>query len=241
MGGILAASCAVGRPWRFGHVLFANSFQVLVSFLYLFYNNILTRQVAANKFLGVLDEGIDRKALRVSSPKNSEQRSSYFLSLTWRYAIPQIIAFMLLHWLVSQSIFIVLTSAWTIAPEPAPLPNENATRLGFSCAGIFLVLIVATALVLGLVVNSVREYRCKVPDFFPRMATNGTAIDAVCRPARDDYDAYLFLVRLGVVAHGPDYLGDRKGRITFSSDTDIQAPRDAVLYELPNFSRAAVD
>ncbi|GAB7336524.1 hypothetical protein MBLNU13_g09801t1 [Cladosporium sp. NU13] len=149
VGGILAASGAVSRAWRFGHILFANSFQVLVSFLYLFYNNILTRQVAANEFLGFLDADNDRKALRVSSPKNSEQRSSYFLSLPWRYAIPQMITFMLLHWLVSQSIFIVLTSAWTIAPEPAPVPNDNATRLGFSCAGIFLVLIVATTLVLG--------------------------------------------------------------------------------------------
>lgn len=235
VGGILAASGAVSRAWRFGHILFANSFQVLVSFLYLFYNNILTRQVAANEFLGFLDADIDRKAVRVSSPKNSEQRSSYFLSLPWRYAVPQMIAFMVLHWLVSQSIFIVLTSAWTIVPEPAPLPNDNATRLGFSCAGIFLVLIVATTLVLGLVVNSVREYRCKVPDVFPRMATNSAAIDAVCRPAREDYEAYLFPVKLGVVAHGPDYSGICKGRITFSSDTEIQAPQGGVLYELPKF------
>ena len=235
VGGILAASGAVSRAWRFGHILFANSFQVLVSFLYLFYNNILTRQVAANEFLRFLDPDRDRKGLRVSSPKNSQQRSSYFLSLPWRYAIPQMMAFMLLHWLVSQSIFIVLTSAWNIAPEPAPMPSENATRLGFSCAGIFLVLIVATTLVLGLAANSVRKYRCKVPGFFPRMATNSAAIEAVCRPARDDYDAHLFPVKLGVVAPGPHYSGDCKGRITFSSDREIQAPRGGVLYELPKF------
>jgi hypothetical protein len=184
VGGILAARGAVSRAWRFGHILFANSFQVLVSFLYLFYNNILTRQVAADEFLRFLDGDTDRKALRVSSPKNSEQRSSYFLSLPWKYAIPQMIAFMLLHWLVSQSIFIVLTSAWNISPEEAPVPNDNSTRLGFSCAGIFLVLIVATTLVLGLVTNSVRRYSCKVPGFFPRMATNSAAIYAVSRPAR---------------------------------------------------------
>lgn len=235
VGGVLAASGAVSRGWRFGHILFANSFQVLVSFLYLFYNNVLTRQVAADEFLRFLDEDNDRKALRVSSPKNSEQRSSYFLSLPFKYAVPQMIAFMLLHWLVSQSIFIVLTSAWNIAPEPAPMPDDNATRLGFSCAGIFLVLIVATTLVLGLAANSVREYRCKVPGFFPRMATNSAAIDAVCRPARGDYEAYLFPVKLGVVAHGPDYSGDCKGRITFSSDTEIQVPQGGVLYELPKF------
>lgn len=136
VGGFLAASGAISRSWRFGHILFANSFQVLVSFLYLFYNNILTSQVVADEFIRFLDKD-GKKALRVSSPQNSIQRSSYFLSLPWKYAIPQIIAFMLLHWLVSQSIFIVLTSAWNIVPDKARVPSTDATRLGFSCAGIF--------------------------------------------------------------------------------------------------------
>jgi hypothetical protein len=224
VGGFLAASGATSRAWRFGHIAFANSFQVLVSFLYLFYNNILTRQVVADEFLRFLDGDNGKKALRVSSPKNSVQRSSYFLSLPWKFAVPQMIAFMLLHWLVSQSIFIVLTSAWNIAPEKARVPGTDATRLGFSCAGILLVLILATTLVLALVINGVQIYYCKVPGFFPRMATNSAAIDAVCRPAREDTEAHLFPISLGVVVDGPDYSGKCKGRITFSSDTEIQVP-----------------
>ena len=129
VGGFLAASGAVSRAWRFGHILFANSFQVLVSFLYLFYNNILTRQVVADEFIRFLDKNEGKKPLRVSSPTNSVQRSSYFLSLPWKYAVPQMIAFMLLHWLVSQSIFVVLTSAWNIAPAKEQLPDMDATRL----------------------------------------------------------------------------------------------------------------
>lgn len=236
VGGFLAASGAVSRAWRFGHILFANSFQVLVSFLYLFYNNILTRQVVADEFLRFLDEHEGKKPLRVSSPTNSVQRSSYFLSLPWTYAVPQMIAFMLLHWLVSQSIFVVLTSAWNIKPIEEQLPDMDATRLGFSCGAIFLTLVVATTLVLALVVNSgVQGYNCKIPGFFPRMATNSAAIDAVCRPAREDTEAYLFPIRLGVVTKDPDYLGKCKGRITFSSDTKIQAPQGGVMYELPRF------
>lgn len=56
-----------------GHVLFANMFQVLISLEYLFYNNILTSQVVADDFFRFL---ADKKALRVSSPRNLLQRST---------------------------------------------------------------------------------------------------------------------------------------------------------------------
>jgi len=48
------------------HVLFANMFQVLISFEYLFYNNILTCQVAGDEFLRFFTE---RKALRSLPPR----------------------------------------------------------------------------------------------------------------------------------------------------------------------------
>lgn len=46
-----------------------------------------------------------RKTLRVSDPEGI-QRSSYFVSMPWRYGLPLIFSTASLHWLVSQSIFV---------------------------------------------------------------------------------------------------------------------------------------
>lgn len=46
-----------------------------------------------------------RKTLRVSAPEGI-QRSSYFVSMPWKYGIPLISAMSVLHWLISQSIFV---------------------------------------------------------------------------------------------------------------------------------------
>jgi hypothetical protein len=230
VGGFLAASGPVNRAWRFGHILFANSFQVLISFLYLFYNNILTCQVAADEFIRFLDKKKGKKALRVSSPK-ALQRSSFFLSLPWRYGVPQMALFTALHWLVSQSIFVVQTSAYRIAPTMSRVPTTDATRLGFSCVGIFWVVILATSLIATLFGHSYFRKYPTVPADFPRMATNSAAIDVVCRPAQGDTDAHLLPIWLGVVTYGLDYEGE--GRVTFSTDKEMKAVDGGVQYELP--------
>src|SRR5437764_175972 len=60
-------------------LLAANAYQLFVSFLYMFHNNILTRQLVADEWTRFLrPEG--KKPLRVSSPVGM-QRSSYMLSL----------------------------------------------------------------------------------------------------------------------------------------------------------------
>lgn len=45
-----------------------------------------------------------RKGLRVTAPRG-EQRSSYFLQLPYRWAVPLMIVSGALHWLMSQTIF----------------------------------------------------------------------------------------------------------------------------------------
>ena len=99
----------------FAHVMFANIFQLMISFLYLFYNNILIHQLVADEFIRFLSE---KKTLRVSSPVGM-QRSTYTLSLPWSYAIPLMVSYIFLHWLVSQSVFIVQTSAYQTVSEYA--------------------------------------------------------------------------------------------------------------------------
>jgi hypothetical protein len=154
MNGVLALENALSNKARVIHVMTANSFQILVSLLYLFYNNILTHQIIADELISFLRE---KKALRVSIPQNSIQRSFYFLSLPWTYALPLTTAFITLHWLISQSVFTVQTTAYGPGRDGQPVPFSNASRLGYSPLGILFTVLLEVALILALVANSCRR------------------------------------------------------------------------------------
>jgi hypothetical protein len=64
-------------------VLFANLPQTILSFLYLFYNGLYSSFLAANEWSKF---GHTQKSLRVTNPQGL-QRSTYFLSLPYRYGI----------------------------------------------------------------------------------------------------------------------------------------------------------
>ncbi|TKA68236.1 hypothetical protein B0A55_10035 [Friedmanniomyces simplex] len=85
-------------------VLVANLPQVICSLLYFAYNALLTSMLLSYEYsqYGV---GGRRKALRVSSPKG-QKRSKYFLHLPYTYSVPLIAISTLLHWLISQSLFV---------------------------------------------------------------------------------------------------------------------------------------
>lgn len=113
-------------------VLMANAFQLLFNFLYFMYNSLLTCMSVASE----LDHcRLERKPLRVSAPVGI-QRSSYFLSLPYRFGIPLIICSGLLHCFISQSIFFVRVVSYGI---------------GFSPIGIILAFPFATAMVMALI------------------------------------------------------------------------------------------
>jgi hypothetical protein len=82
-----------------------NLFQLIVSYVYLALNNILSTMLAMAEWCAY---AIDRprKGLRVSSPAPyTAQRSKYFLSVPFKWAIPSMVSLTLLHWLVSQMLF----------------------------------------------------------------------------------------------------------------------------------------
>lgn len=240
MNGFLAFNNAMSNKARVIHVMTANSFQVLVSFLYLFYNNILTHQIIADELISFLRE---KKTLRVSFPEHSLQRSSYFLSLPWRYALPLMLAFITLHWLVSQSVFTVQTTAYGPGQDGAPIPSTNASRLGYSPLGILLTTVLGAVLILALVANSCRRYKCVVPARLPRTATDSNTIRALCRSAIRDREAHLYPVQLGIVVQG---LEDEvphgcEGRLAFSTDTEMTEPEGGHLYEFIGWDGSARD
>lgn len=204
------------------HVLFANSFQLLASLCYLYYNRLLTTQLATAEWLRFLQE---KKALRVSSPLGM-QRSSYMLSLPWSYAGPLMLSFVLLHWLISQSVFVVQTTAYSGGPDGRRMRASDASRVGFSPIGIMLTTSFGILLLAALVGNGFRRYE-NVPRGMVRIATSSSGISAACRPDGEDSDARFFPVSFGVVFDGED------GRVTFSSDVNLERPVDGCEYWLP--------
>jgi hypothetical protein len=97
------------RAGFFFAMFFANMFQVVVSALYLLYNNSITVMVVASEWNGFASE---RKTLRLSRPQGI-QRSNNFLSLPYKYSLTLMAHSGLLHWLISQSVFVIQTVAYT--------------------------------------------------------------------------------------------------------------------------------
>lgn len=89
------------------NVFFANYWQFPASFLYLFCNAFLSCMLISNEWAGYYD---DREALRVSVPRGL-QRSNHFVSMPFKYSMPALIAFALLHWTLSQSIVVMRVTA----------------------------------------------------------------------------------------------------------------------------------
>ncbi|KAJ7438863.1 hypothetical protein FB451DRAFT_1570129 [Mycena latifolia] len=180
-----------------GNILLANGWQVGVSFIYLSYNNILTRQLAADEWVRFVRPG-GKKPLRVSAPAGM-QRSSYFLSLPMRYGVPLMANSTLLHSLISQGIFLVQTRSFGPGPDGSRLPEFDVSARGTSILGVILAIVMCTVSVLVLIAHSfAREYR-DIPPGFQLMGSSSAAISLMCQRPEGDTDAHLFPVSIGVV------------------------------------------
>ena len=172
-----------------GNVLLANAAQVILSFLYFSYNSIFTCQLLSREWTSYT---IKRKALRVTSP-TGVQRSTYFLQLPYTYSLPLMAFSGILHWLVSQSIFLARVNTYD---EDDEIDSDQAiSTCGYSCIAIIFVLIVGSFLITAGFANSFRRY----PSGIPLAGTCSAAISAACHPPTDDVDAAFKEVQYGEV------------------------------------------
>ncbi|KAK0109834.1 hypothetical protein ONS95_002505 [Cadophora gregata] len=167
------------------NVLFANFPQLILSFLYLTYNGLFTSMLGAVEY-GRFSQ--HRKGLRVSSKPEGVQRSSYYLQLPYTYGIPLITISIVLHWLVSQSLFVVLIhiSRWTELKKYQGFGyKENLTASGYSPIALFFVILVSTLTLIGG-----RIFGCRrLPGDIPLAGGCSVVISAACHPdtTRDGY------------------------------------------------------
>ncbi|KAI2466422.1 hypothetical protein F4781DRAFT_434395 [Annulohypoxylon bovei var. microspora] len=185
----------------------ANGCQLILSFGWFFANSLLTRMLLARQWSQFITQ---RKKLRVSVP-TEDQRSSYVLSLPFRYSVPLLVASAMAHWLISQSLFVVQTLGFTYKPTQSTddgfvrIEDLDGSVLGYSAIGMIFTMLALGVLLIGLLAISMRKlpYR-KSSDAgvdevirMPTAAACSAAISSACHPSADEEDAYLLPLQWG--------------------------------------------
>jgi hypothetical protein len=229
------------RPPTTGKILenvaLANLPQLALSIAYYIWNAHLTTMVAAQEYdlyaapgdtetsseEGQGDVASSSKAkrkpplsLRVTYPKEgSRQRSTRFLTLPFRYFIPNALLWVALHWLASQAIFFARVDALDHWLEITPV---SISHVGYSVLGIICFLAVATLTVLYALYVGLR----KLENRMPLAATCSAALSAACHPRDGGLKHQDGLVSWGEeVGGGGEEVGGGNGvgpgRCTFTS------------------------
>ena len=195
-------------------ILLANAPQVILSFLFLTYNGLFSSMLLMEEWSGFAHE---RKALRVSWPVGV-QRSTFWLQLPYKYGVPLMIMSGVLHWFVSQSIFLV--HVIQLDHEDNVDPKNSISTCGYSNIAIISVIILGSIIVLlGLLAGS-RKYK----EGMPLVGSCSAAISAACHPLKDDPDASLLPLMWGAVE-----TTDSVGHCCFSS-LDVSRPVEGNVY-----------
>ena len=155
--------------------LIANAPQALFSFLYICYNSLFTVMFLARELMHFsVTAGRGRKYLRVSEA-HGEQKSTYFLNLPFKYGLPLLVGSGLMHWLVSQSIFLANI---TIIPRDGTVPmQDEITTVAYSPIGMLFMLFLGFFLLTFLFATALR----KLPFGMPLVGSNSMAISAACQ------------------------------------------------------------
>ncbi|KAI9037923.1 uncharacterized protein KD926_011446 [Aspergillus affinis] len=161
-----------------GNSLVASSFianlpQLILSFLYVAYNSLLTSMCLAAEWSAY---GITRKGLRVSHSPKVAQRSNYFLSIPYRYAVPLISTSAILHWLASESLFVIAVEAYDTKMRKDP--SRDVFTCGYSPMAIISGVSMSVVIFTYFIVLSLRKFESAMPV----AASCSLAIVAACHP-----------------------------------------------------------
>ncbi|KAK6077801.1 hypothetical protein SCUP234_06559 [Seiridium cupressi] len=116
------------------NVLIANLPQLIISIIYIFYNTMLSTFLVHREF-SLMYKSDRRKPLRVSEPTGI-QRSSYFISLPLRYGVPLYATSAIMHWLISQSLFLARITA--IFPDGEDDITNSFSTCGYSPIAVII-------------------------------------------------------------------------------------------------------
>jgi hypothetical protein len=160
------------------NAIVVNSPQPILSATYYVYNGIFTCYLLGSEWNNFATQ---RKGLRVSARPQGAQRTSYWLQLPKRWAIPLMALSGLLHWLVSRSLFLVsLITVSFASTENDDLESSGKRELftaGYSLMAILTTIGVGFCMVLIAVVIGFRKHK---NGYMPVAGTCSAAISAAC-------------------------------------------------------------
>jgi hypothetical protein len=193
----------------------ANLPQVVLSLFYFSINRICTSICFSREWNNF---AIKRRGLRVTSPEG-KQRPTHFLQLPLKYAIPLTTCSGILHWLLSQSLFLVRLEARTRDGEIYPSSLCVCGYSAMSYLTFILVLLVLITVVIVILVSKVDV------EITPARHCS-LVICAACHPLPDDVDSHLKSFQWGVVKEGSD---SEFGHCTITSH-HVHGPVEDCLY-----------
>lgn len=161
LGALNSQTIVRGTGWPtslIANTIIANTPQAVFSILYFASNAVFTTMSLAAEWS---DYAVRRKGLRVSTSPHGAQRSTYFLSLPYRHALPLVLFAAVLHWLISQSLFLVAVQAYD--PDHQRAPEQDITSCGYSPVGIVAGLSVGVVMLSYLVGMAFRKFRSGMP------------------------------------------------------------------------------
>lgn len=173
---------------------------------------------------------VKRAPLRVTDPSPA-QRSTYYLQLPYIFSIPLLLASVGLHWLISQSIFLVRLIVYKDGKPNTvdiygPTQDGKYSALGYSNTALVTSLSWGSALV--VIVLAVAFFG-KYPTGLPVGGMNSAVISAAChveREERERGDVADRPLKWGVVVRGSE---DIVGHCSFSGG-DVESPLVGHMY-----------
>jgi hypothetical protein len=209
------------------NVFMANLPQLVLSAVYFTYNSLFTCFFLGSEWSSY---STGSKSLRVSNDPQGNQRSTHFLQLPYRFALPLIVLSGVLHWLCSQSIFLVsvLLDDTAIFPEDGdPLFLDEWARCGYSPRAILTVVLLG-ALMVCIVVGTGRR---RFPTGMPVAGSCSAAMSALCHVpnSEDGEEASKMSVQWGVITAEDKQEPEGLKHCSFSS-REVGIPQPGVLY-----------
>jgi hypothetical protein len=139
------------------NAIIANSPQVILSMLYFSYNALFTSFLLSYEWTTYAHK---RKGLRVSRDPIGAQRTEYFLQLPYRFSIPLMLLSGILHWLVSQAIFLISVDFYDSSGNSSSTGfADNLKTCGYSPIAIISVIILGSLMVIAIVAFGFVPYK----------------------------------------------------------------------------------
>ncbi|KAL3451747.1 hypothetical protein BJX65DRAFT_304331 [Aspergillus insuetus] len=211
-------------------VLVANTPQFVITISYYFYNNVLTTMLASSEYNSY---GTKRAGLRVSWPKKgTAQRSTYWLSIPYKYSVPLLLTYTTLHWIVSQSLFYTQTIEYDQSLQAKTYNEGQESGVAYSpVATLVSIVIGGVMVVILLALGFCRRYK----SYLPLAGSSSIAISASCHPGdgEDLTTAAFHEVKWGETETFPEGVdagdGVEVGHCSFSAG-DVAEPDPQRLY-----------